>query len=142
MTMRKIDFIQDFQSVSNCKIICKNNGTISTHKIVLAISGTFLRDLIKDIPVADEVTLLMKDFDVSEVLDILDTEGSDSVTKNEALLFPITKLEPDQIKEEMEVCYSEESDLEEEFSSLQGDNKVEARMRKSKKKERPKIPKV
>jgi len=139
--MRKIDFIQDFQSVSNCKIICKNSGTISTHKIVLAISGTFLRDLIKDIPVADEVTLLMKDFDVSEVLDILDTEGSDSVTKNEALLFPITKLEPDQIKEEMEVCYSEESDLEEEFSSLQGDNKVEARMRKSKKKERPKIPK-
>ena len=140
--MRKIDFIQDFQSVSNCKIICKNSRTISTHKIVLAISGTFLRDLIKDIPVADEVTLLMKDFDVSEVLNILDTEGSDSVTKNEALLFPITKLEPDQIKEEMEVCYSEESDLEEEFSSLQGDNKVEARMRKSKKKERPKIPKV
>ena len=122
----KIDFIQDFPSVSNCKIICKQS-TISTHKIVLAVSGTFLRDLIKDIPVADEVTLLMKDYEAAEVLEILDLEGPDP------RLRPITKLEPEEIKEETDLWCSEESELEEE---------EEIQMKNRKRKERPKTQKV
>ena len=112
MSEEKIDFIQDFREVSNCKIICRNNETICTHKIILAVSGSFMRDLIKDIPVADEVTLFMKDFQVSEVLDILDTETPDPLMKADTLLFPITKLEPEQIKEE--TVFDEEEDEEED----------------------------
>ena len=122
----KIDFIQDFPSVSNCKIICKQSHTIATHKIILAVSGTFLRDLIKDIPVADEVTLLMKDYEAAEVLEILDLEGPDP------RLRPITKLEPEEIKEETDLWGSEESELEEE----------EIQMKNRKKKDIPKTQKV
>ena len=110
MEMKRIDFIQDFQSVSNCKIICKNSETITTHKIILAISGDFLRDLIKGIPVADEVTLYMPEFETSEVLAILDPI---TLMKSESFL-PIPKLETVQIKEETEVVLDGETDMEEE----------------------------
>ena len=139
MGSSKIDFIQDFPILSNCKIICKQSQTISTHKIVLAISDTFLRDLIKDIPVADEVTLLMKDYEAAEVLEILDTNGPELRMKPEPLLFPITKLEPEEIKEETDLCFSDETDLEEEFSSMQAE---EVGIKSRKKKDRPKIQQV
>ena len=137
MSEEKIDFIQDFRELSNCKIICRNNETIRTHKIILAVSGTFLRDLIKDIPVADEVTLFMKDFEVSEVLDILDTLSPDPLTKAETLLSPVTKLEPEQIKEE--TAYDVDEEVEEEMSDLEymsSDCKVERKVRRVKKKVR------
>ena len=137
MSEEKIDFIQDFREVSNCKIICRNNETICTHKIILAVSGTFMRDLIKDIPVADEVTLFMKDFEVSEVLDILDTLSPDPVTKAETQLSPVTKLEPEQIKEE--TALDEDEELEEEMSDLEymsSDCREETKVGKVKKKVR------
>ena len=143
MSEEKIDFIQDFREVSNCRIICKNNETICTHKIILAVSGTFMRDLIKDIPVADEVTLFMKDFEVSEVLDILDTGGPDPLMKAETLLFPITKLEPEQIKEE--TSFTEEEEEEEEMSEMEylsSDCREERKVKKVKKKVRTKPGKV
>ena len=145
MSEEKIDFIQDFREVSNCKIICRDNAQICTHKIILAISSTFMRDLIKDIPVADEVTLFMKDFEVSEVLNILQTESPDSLMKAETLLFPVTKLEPEQIKEETgldEDEYEEEMEMVEEMSELDylsSDCKEEVKKgKKVKKKVRPK----
>ena len=145
MSEEKIDFIQDFREVSNCRIICKNNETICTHKIILAVSGTFMRDLIKDIPVADEVTLFMKDFGVSEVLDILDTGGPDPLMKAETLLFPITKLEPDQIKEETGFDEDEEEVEEDEMSELEylsSDCREEHKVKKVKRKVRTKPSKV
>ena len=148
MSEEKIDFIQDFREVSNCKIICRNNETIFTHKIILAVSGTFMRDLIKDIPVADEVTLFMKDFQVSEVLDILDTEAPDPLMKAETLLFPITKLEPEQIKEETGFDEDDDEDEEEvveELSDLEylsSDCREERKVKKLKKKMRTKAGKV
>ena len=147
MSEEKIDFIQDFRGVSNCKIICRDNALICTHKIILAISGTFMRDLIKDIPVADEVTLFMKDFEVSEVLNILQTEGPDSLMKAETLLFPVTKLEPEQIKEETGLDEDEEEmEMVEEMSELDylsSDCKEEVKKgKKMKKKVRPKPGKV
>ena len=139
MSEEKIDFIQDFREVSNCKIICRNNETICTHKIILAVSGTFMRDLIKDIPVADEVTLFMKDFMVSEVLDILDTETPDPLMKAETLLFPITKLEPEQIKEETgfdeeedEVEEDEETEELSDLEYLSSDCREEKKVKKRK----------
>ena len=148
MSEEKIDFIQDFREVSNCKIICRNNETICTHKIILAVSGTFMRDLIKDIPVADEVTLFMKDFQVSEVLDILDTETPDPLMKAETLLFPITKLEPEQIKEETGFDEDDDEDEEEvveELSDLEylsSDCREESKVKKVTKKVRTKAGKV
>ena len=147
MLEEKIDFIQDFREVSNCKIICRDNAQICTHKIILAISGTFMRDLIKDIPVADEVTLFMKDFEVSEVLNILQPEGPDPLMKAETLLFPVTKLEPEQIKEETGLDEDEEEmEMVEEMSELNyltSDCKEEVKKgKKVKKKVRPKPGKV
>ena len=56
-----------------------------------------------------------------------------------AMLFPITKLEPEEIKEETDLCFSDETDLEEEFSSMQAE---EVGIKSRKKKDRPKIQQV
>ena len=90
-------------------------------------------------PVADEVTLLMKDYEAAEVLEILDTNGPELRMKPEPLLFPITKLEPEEIKDETDLCFSDETDLEEEFSSMQAE---EVGIKSRKKKDRPKIQQV
>ena len=61
------DFLRGCSPVSNCTIICKNGHKILSHKIVLAVCGDFLKILIQDIPVADNVTVFMPDYEAEEI---------------------------------------------------------------------------
>ena len=61
------DFLRGCSPVSNCTIICKNGHKILSHKIVLAVCGDFLKILIQDIPVADNVTVFMPDYWAEEI---------------------------------------------------------------------------
>ena len=61
------EFLQGCSNVSNCKIICKDNNHVLTHKIVLAVCGDFLKDLIQDVPVADNITIYLPDYNALEI---------------------------------------------------------------------------
>ena len=61
------EFLQGCSNVSNCKIICKDNNHVFTHKIVLAVCGDFLKDLIQDVPVADNITIYLPDYNALEI---------------------------------------------------------------------------
>ena len=61
------DFLLQCSNSSNCKIICQNNQTISTHKIIIAICGDFLKSLIQEIPIADEATIFLPDYTKQDV---------------------------------------------------------------------------
>ena len=67
MTSNYEDFLQGCSSSTNCKIVCKNNVTIRSHKIILAVCGDFIRDLIADVPGGEEVTLYLPDIEAGEV---------------------------------------------------------------------------
>ena len=61
------EFLQGCSNVSNCKIVCKDNHQVLTHKIILAVCGDFLKNLIQDVPVADHVTLYLPDYEAQDV---------------------------------------------------------------------------
>ena len=52
--------------VSNVSVRCRG-GLVSSHKIVLAGLSPFLRNILAQIPVGDEVTVIMPDFDSAQV---------------------------------------------------------------------------
>ena len=59
-------FHNDCRHVSDASIICED-GVIFTHKLVLAAVSEFLKQILSDIPAADEVTLYLKTFEKSKV---------------------------------------------------------------------------
>ena len=61
------EFLQGCSNVSNVKIVCKDNGQVLTHKIILAVCGDFLKHLIQDVPVADHVTIYLPDYQAQDV---------------------------------------------------------------------------
>ena len=52
--------------LSNVSVRCRG-GLVSSHKIILAGLSPFLRNIMAQIPVGDEVTLIMPDFDSAQV---------------------------------------------------------------------------
>ena len=50
--------------VSNVSVRC-SGGLVSSHKIVLAGLSPFIRNILAGIPVGDEATLIMPDFDAA-----------------------------------------------------------------------------
>ena len=61
------DFFQSCASVSNCQIVCQNNKIISSHKIVLALCGELIKNLLREVPDGDDVTIFLPDFDHQEI---------------------------------------------------------------------------
>ena len=58
--------LQDCQRLTNVTIQCQD-GLVSSHKLVLAGVSDFIKNILSEIPVGDEVTLLMPDFRAEEV---------------------------------------------------------------------------
>ena len=62
--------LSDSEHVSNMKIICLD-GVIISHKIVVASVSNFIKHLIITIPVNDNVTIFMPDFNKEEIENFL-----------------------------------------------------------------------
>ena len=58
-------------SMTNVTIVC-SDGIIHTHKIVVASASDFIKTLLSDIPVGDEVTLYLPDHDKPSIVQLLD----------------------------------------------------------------------
>ena len=54
------------QRLSNVSVRCQD-GLVSTHKIILACVSPFFKRILEQIPVGDEVTVLMPDFGSGEI---------------------------------------------------------------------------
>ena len=59
-------------SMSNVTIVC-SDGIIQTHKIIVASASDFIKQLLIDIPVGDEITLFLPDHDKILILKLLDS---------------------------------------------------------------------
>ena len=52
--------------MSNVNLVCRD-GVVYSHKIVLASVSEFLKTLLSDIPVGDDVSVFLSDFSKKEV---------------------------------------------------------------------------
>ena len=57
---KKMDMLEECSSMTNVTIVC-SDGIIHTHKIVVASASDFIKHLLSDIPVGDEVTIYLPD---------------------------------------------------------------------------------
>ena len=57
---KKMDMLEECSSLTNVTIVC-SDGIIHTHKIVVATASDFIKHLLSDIPVGDEVTIFLPD---------------------------------------------------------------------------------
>ena len=99
--------LEDSKSVENVKVVCKD-GVVFSHKLVIASSGEFMKNLLNDVPIGDEVTIYLPDCDEDTLLNSLnsivipDPKGTVNVfdiasSSHQELQF---KLEPEIIKTE------------------------------------------
>ena len=65
------NLLQESASMTNVTIVC-SDGIIQTHKIVVASASDFIKHLISDVPVGDEITLYLPDHRKCSVLELLD----------------------------------------------------------------------
>ena len=67
----RLDILQESSSMTNVTIVyC--DGIIHTHKIVLASASDFMKHLLSDIPVGDEITLYLPDHGKDSFDELLD----------------------------------------------------------------------
>ena len=99
--------LEDSKSVENVKVVCKD-GVVFSHKLVIASSGEFMKNLLNDVPVGDEITIYLPDCNEDTLLNSLnsivipDPKGTVNVfdiasSSHQELQF---KLEPEIIKTE------------------------------------------
>ena len=62
--------LENSTGVTNTKIVCKD-GIISSHKILVASTSEFIKNIMRDIPCNDDITLILPDFEQSEMIQIL-----------------------------------------------------------------------
>ena len=69
----QISYSMKFQSlfaasscVANVTIVCAD-GNLASHKIVVAGVSTFIKNILADFPIGDDVTIMLPDFTLSEV---------------------------------------------------------------------------
>ena len=65
------NLLNESSSMTNVTIVC-SDGIIHTHKIVVASVSDFIKTLLSDIPVGDEVTLYLPDHDKPSIVQLLD----------------------------------------------------------------------
>ena len=65
------NLLNESSSMTNVTIIC-SDGIIHTHKIVVASASDFIKTLLSDIPVGDEITLYLPDHDKPSIVQLLD----------------------------------------------------------------------
>ena len=64
--MKVRDLLEESYKVSNVTLACRD-GNLGSHKIVLARVSSFIRNIIADIPVGDNVTIIMPDYPKAQV---------------------------------------------------------------------------
>ena len=69
--LKKMDMLEECSSMTNVTIVC-SDGLFHTHKIVVASASDFIKTLLSDIPVGDEVTLYLPDHDKPSIVQLLD----------------------------------------------------------------------
>ena len=57
---------EECSSMTNVTIVC-SDGILHTHKIVVASASDFIKHLLSDIPVGDEVTIYLPDMERGKV---------------------------------------------------------------------------
>ena len=72
-----MEIFERCSSMSNVTIVC-SDGIIQTHKIIVASASDFIKQLLSEVPVGDEITLYLPDHRKCRVLELLD--GIFSVT--------------------------------------------------------------
>ena len=78
-------FHSDCRQVSNISVICAD-GVIFTHKLVLAHISSLVKNILKEIPPADEATIYLKDFSKEEVEVFMSDASLSKVRRNTDLL--------------------------------------------------------
>ena len=81
LTMKLSSLHQETGHVSNLSVVC-GDGVLASHKIVLAGVSTFIKNILADIPVGDQVTVIMPDFCVDEMEEFLQMIISEKVSDN------------------------------------------------------------
>lgn len=94
------EFLQCCSAVTNCDVFCSNNQILRTHKIVLALCGDFLRNLLLDIPVEDKVTVFLPDFDKKDLEDLIERKLAQKEAKPCHLEFIFNPQKPNKINDE------------------------------------------
>ena len=61
-----VEVIREFESFSNLTIIC-SDGLLHSHKVVIASISSYIKQLLSEFPLGDEVTLYLPDFTQARV---------------------------------------------------------------------------
>ena len=67
----KRDFLGSCSEFSNVRIVC-SDGCVDTHKLLLAVSGNFIKFLLEDVEDSGDVTLIMTEFKTGDIEEYLD----------------------------------------------------------------------
>ena len=88
--------LENSSGVTNTKIVCKD-GIISSHKILVASTSDFIKNIMRDIPCNDDITLFLPDFTKSEVLMLIYNVIDQNISGKEDILF-LHKSDNDHMK--------------------------------------------
>ena len=61
-----VDFLHEFESFSNLTIIC-SDGLLFSHKVVLASISSYVKQILSQFPLGDEVTIYLPDYTQARV---------------------------------------------------------------------------
>jgi len=67
----KDKWVKSCEGMSNVTIVC-NDGVVHSHKIIIAIVSEFIKDIMITIPVADDVTIFLPDFQTAHINSVID----------------------------------------------------------------------
>ena len=105
--METAHYILDESSpVTNVTMVC-SDGVIQTHKIIVASVSDFIKHLLSDIPVGDEITLFLPDHGKCSIMDLLNRvfSSNNSGSSKDSTEFGFTSLsEPVSIKVHIKFC--------------------------------------
>ena len=62
--------LSEIEGVSNTAIICQD-GIVYSHKLVVASFSSFIKYLVTPIPANDDISLILPDFKVKDVEDLI-----------------------------------------------------------------------
>ena len=66
LAMKYPDLLDGSSSVTNLTLAC-GDGSLASHKILVAGVSSLIKNILADIPIGDDVTLILPDFTVAEV---------------------------------------------------------------------------
>ena len=89
------NILKETSSMSNVIIVC-SDGIIQTHKIVVASASGFIKHLLSEVPVGDEITLYLPDHEKTSVEGLIN--GVFSQEKQDSSEFTSLLCEPVLLK--------------------------------------------